>query len=73
MSRFFEFPETVEIEQQRMQVQHEDLERYRQLGILQTFTIQGDDDEDVEVQFKRELELEEKPGDVIYVAEPGNK
>lgn len=51
------------------QVQVGDLEKYKALGVLETVTIQGDDDEDVEVQFLSTLDA--KASETIYVNEPG--
>ena len=51
------------------QVQEGDLEKYKAIGVLETVTIQGEDDEDVEQQFMDSLEL--KTSDTLYVNEPG--
>ena len=51
------------------QVQEGDLEKYKALGVLETHVIQGDDDEDVEVQFLSTLDA--KASETIYVNEPG--
>ena len=51
------------------QVQSGDLEKYKALGVLETVTLQGNDDEDVEVQFLDTLNA--GPSDAVYVNEPG--
>ena len=51
------------------QVQVGDLEKYKAVGVLETHVIQGDDDEDVEVQFLATLDA--KTSETIYVNEPG--
>lgn len=51
------------------QVEVGDLEKYKAFGALETVTIQGEDDEDVEQQFMDALEL--KTSDTLYVNEPG--
>lgn len=61
-------PVTV-IQQQKQEVSHEDLDIYRKLGVLQTFIIQGDDDEECETKWMQALGL--SPEDTIYAVEAG--
>jgi hypothetical protein len=60
----------IEFQRQQQIESTDDLANYRELGILETFTIQGDSDEDCEMQFLS-IMADAKPGDVLYVTEPG--
>lgn len=56
-------------EQQRQIQNHEDLDAYRKLGVLETFIIQGDDDEDCEQRWMAAIGL--SPEETLYAVEAG--
>lgn len=69
MPNVLELIPTEVIEQQRQEQNHQDLEMYRRLGVLEVHTFQGDDDEEVELQMMKAMGASTE--ETLYCIEAG--